>query len=206
MNNTTFVKRVYPENSFTIACGFQLHNKSSNHYEKIRKSIPFILLPDKRTLFDVNQKAAIPVDCFYSSKKSCPHCNVLKKISKIILESSECKICKPKSKFYTNFMALHIDEINIQSAYLFQSKRHIFGPSHNDNNSLAKSMLMFLMTALNGKKISLNLYSKPVNNLKHGYLHDTLIECLDKACECGYKIILVIMDCHATNIKVAKKI
>jgi len=119
MNNTTFVKRVYPENSFTVTCGFQLHNKSSNHYEKIRKSIPFILLPDKRTLFDINQKAAIPVNCFYSSKKSCPHCNILKKISKIISESSKCKICKPKSKFHTNFMALHIDEINIQCVHLF---------------------------------------------------------------------------------------
>ena len=66
--NTTHNKRIYPENSFTSACDFQLHSNSSRHYEFLRKSVPFILLPDKRTLFDVNKKAAIPADCFSTLK------------------------------------------------------------------------------------------------------------------------------------------
>ena len=100
MNNANFNERVYPENSFTVACGFQLHNKSSNHYEKIRKNIPFILLPDKRTLFDVNQKAAIPVDCFYSTNKSSPHCNVLKNISKAIIKTKDDVVNNQNLKVY----------------------------------------------------------------------------------------------------------
>ena len=37
MNNYKFYERVYPENFLTIACGFQLHIKSSSHCENIRK-------------------------------------------------------------------------------------------------------------------------------------------------------------------------
>ena len=64
MINTTFNKRMHPADSFAIACGLHLDNNSTYAYEMLRKKCPFILLPDKRTLFDVNQKAAIPHKCF----------------------------------------------------------------------------------------------------------------------------------------------
>ena len=61
-----------------------MHSSSSSHYELLRKSVPFILLPDKRTLFDVNKKAAIPADCFFNTEITSPYCNVLKKLSEIM--------------------------------------------------------------------------------------------------------------------------
>ena len=69
MINTTFNKRVYPADSFTIACGLLLHNNSTSRYENIRKALSFILLPEKRNFFDINKKAAIPQDCFFNEKK-----------------------------------------------------------------------------------------------------------------------------------------
>ena len=77
MISTTCNERIYPADSFTIACGLHLHNNSTNAYEILRKKFPFILLPDKRTLFDMNQKAAITPNCFFNDIKSSPHCILL---------------------------------------------------------------------------------------------------------------------------------
>ena len=66
MNNTTYNKRIYPENSFTMACALHLHNKSTHHYELLRKNLPFILLPDKRIFSEYNKNAFVSADCFFS--------------------------------------------------------------------------------------------------------------------------------------------
>ena len=62
------------------------------------------------------------------------------------------------------------------------------------------------MSTLTGKKLSINLCSKPVTNLKKKHLHDRFLEYLDKASECGFDIFPIVMDCHATNVKVMKKL
>ena len=72
MRNATFDEIIYPEHSFTIVCAFQFHNNSSIYHENIRKIIHFLLLPDKRTLFEVNQKDAIPTDCIFNSEHFSP--------------------------------------------------------------------------------------------------------------------------------------
>ena len=68
MNNKSQCERKYPANSFTVDCGFNLHNKSSTHYENVRKNMPFVLIPDKRALLDVNKKTAISEDSIFSSE------------------------------------------------------------------------------------------------------------------------------------------
>lgn len=62
------------------------------------------------------------------------------------------------------------------------------------------------MSNLTGKKLSMNLCNKPVKNLKNSCLCDTMPECLDKASECNFDIVPIIMDYHATNVKVMKKL
>ena len=60
------------------------------------------------------------------------------------------------------------------------------------------------MSTLIGKKISVNLCSKPVKNLKNEHLYDRMLECSDKASEYGFEIVPIVMDCHATNVEVLK--
>ena len=55
MINTKCNERVYPADSFTLSCAIQLHSNSTNRYETIRENVPFILLPDKRTLFNLSK-------------------------------------------------------------------------------------------------------------------------------------------------------
>ena len=52
----SFNQRNYHETSCTMPCGFQLHNNSSSGHEAMRKSILFVLLPDKKTFFDARSK------------------------------------------------------------------------------------------------------------------------------------------------------
>ena len=117
----------------------------------IRKKIPFILLLDKRTLFDVNQKAAMPPNYFFNHSKSSPHCVLLKKIANTM---SKMNYENNVTSIVNNFklmMALHIDEINIFARHLHRNNT-IHGPSLNDSKNLAKAMLVFLLTTLTGEK------------------------------------------------------
>lgn len=61
-------------------------------------------------------------------------------------------------------MALHVDEIRIQPRHLFRNQNCVFGPSQDDPKQLAKSVLVFLLSTLTGKKILINLGSKPIHN------------------------------------------
>ena len=78
MSNSIYNKRIYLKHSFIISCSFILHSKSSNHYENVWKNIPFFLLPSKRIIFDVNQKAALPTDIIFNIKKESLYSIVLK--------------------------------------------------------------------------------------------------------------------------------
>ena len=69
VTNTKFNMRVCPEDSFTIAFGLLLCNNSTIRHEKIRKSAPLILLPEKRTLFEIKKKEEILPDCFLMKTK-----------------------------------------------------------------------------------------------------------------------------------------
>ena len=64
-------------------------------------------------------------------------------------------------------------------------------------------MLFFLLSCLTEKN-AINMCSKPVSNLNHEYLHQKLIQCLNKSNDCDFNIIPVIMDCYSTNVKVVK--
>ena len=134
MNNASYSKRIYPAKSFTIARGIHLLNKSSSRYEQIRKGLPFVLILDKRVLVDVKEKEAISVDTIFSSEKYSPPYNVLKKLPEMMSD---------KESNVSTLVTLYIDEINIFARYLFRSQKCIFGPVHNERNSLADSMLVF---------------------------------------------------------------
>ena len=112
MNNVSYSKRIYPTNSFTVACRIHLLNKSSTQYESIRKGLHFVLIPGKRVLVDVKQKEAISVDAIFSSEKYLPHCNMLKKLSEMI---------KDRESNFLTLVTLHIDEISIFARHLFRS-------------------------------------------------------------------------------------
>ena len=101
---------------------FQLHHSSSSHCKSLRKIVPILLLPGKRALFDVGQKAVIPSDCFFYVKSSAPHCNVLKNISEVMkIKKLNNEIVNETTDFAT-LMALRIDEIHIQPRHLFRDK------------------------------------------------------------------------------------
>ena len=146
----------------------------------------------------------MPPDYFFSKSKASPHCQVLKKLAEIIPETSKANFLSATTKKQLLVMALHIDEINIQARHTFRNNS-LSGPSYNDCEKLANSMLMFLITTLAGAKRSINLYSKPVYNLNSKYLHRTLISYLSKAKECGYEVLPIIFYRASTNVKVAKE-
>ena len=125
---------MYHANSFTVACRIHLLSKSSTRYEQIRKGLPFVLIPDKRVLVNAKQKEAISVDAIFSSEKHSLYCNMLKKLSEIMIN---------KESNFSTLVTLHINEISIFARHLFRSQKCIFGPAHNEWNSLVDSMLVF---------------------------------------------------------------
>ena len=63
------------------------------------KNMTFIILPDKRVLFDVNQKAAIPADFFFSSEK---HSAMLKIVAEVLsrkITTMKCSQIKTHSNW-----------------------------------------------------------------------------------------------------------
>ena len=122
MHNVKYEKRIYPNDSFTIACGLSLHNYSGTRYEKIRKSTPFLLLPDKRSLFTGLSTSNVPLDSFFSTKKHSAHSSILLKI---------CEWLKDKLVVFDKngaphhpmiVMALHLDEVHIVARHSFSNK------------------------------------------------------------------------------------
>ena len=89
---TKFNERFFPDDSFKITCGLLLCNSSTSRHENIRKKSPFILLPDKRTLLDINKKAVIPPDYIFN-EKTAPHFSVLKKVAEVRSEISDGSSC-----------------------------------------------------------------------------------------------------------------
>ena len=104
--SSSFNERIHPENSFTMACRLQLHNSITNRHEPIRKNLPFLLLPDKRTLLDVSKKSASPLDFFFSNDSASPDCNVLKKVTKIVSNLNKYIILKEERNILKLIVAL----------------------------------------------------------------------------------------------------
>lgn len=67
-------------------------------------------------------------------------------------------------------------------------------------------MLVFLLSTLTGENLSINLYSKPVRNLKAEHLHELLISCIDKAQESGFSVVPIVFDRASANRKVVRKL
>ena len=96
-------------------------------------------------------------------------------------------------------MALHLDEIHVQSTNTFSDKVNFFGPSHNDPKELASSIQAFLLSTLTGKKTCVNLCSMPVHNMGSECLQAKLIECLDKAKNCDFTVLPIAIDGASIN-------
>ena len=139
MTNASHHKRIYPQNSFTMSLALQLKNRSSHHYELLRKSTSFLLLPGKRVFSEYNKKNVISSDCIFQSKDTSPHAMVLRTIFQAMCDMCEHNAGIEQMKIF----ALHLDEINIQSRHLFRSNTCAFGLSHNVQEILAKNMQVF---------------------------------------------------------------
>lgn len=98
-------------------------------------------------------------------------------------------------------VSLHLNKINVQLGVLFSDKILLLGNAQNNAKKLANSMKVFLLSTLHGKKLSLNLYSKPVLNMKSKYLQNALSECLGKACNSDFNIASITLDGASTNSK-----
>ena len=153
MYNVKYEKRIYPNDSFTIACGLGLHNCSGTRYEKIRKSTPFLLLPDKRSLFTGLSASNVPLDSIFSTQLHSAHSSILSKI---------CKWLKDKLVIFDGnkvpyhpmiVMALDLEEVHIVARHSFSNKLYYFGAADNNIEELASAMQCYLMTTLTGKKI-----------------------------------------------------
>ena len=155
--------------------------------------MPFALIRDRRILLDVNKKAAISEDSIFCSAKCSPHCNVLKKWSEMM--NNEAKII-PLWLLYTLTRQTHSQGTC--------SKSENASLDHRTTSAIVQQIRSQFFS-LTSKKLSLNLCSEPVKNLKTEYLYDRMLECLDKESELSFEIVPIIMDCHSTNVKVMKK-
>ena len=176
--NMPHQKRTCSNDSFTMACGLQLHSMSGNHHDGLRNKCDFILLLDKRTLFSSGNHK-LPLECFFSTKDTSAHVMVMKKLAHYVS-------CYDIDEFTTKeiaqrkMIALHLDETHVQSANIF-SNRVIFLPSHNYPKELASSIQVFLLSTLTGKKSFVNLPSRPVHDVEAEFVKNKLFESLDKA-------------------------
>ena len=105
-----------------MRCGLQLHTNGTSMCEKVRENLPFILIPDKRTLFDVSYKSAIPPDFFFNDETTAPHCNVLKKIVEVSSKIDHNSVLQEIRNKFKLIMALRIDEMNVFSRNLFRNQ------------------------------------------------------------------------------------
>lgn len=78
MSNLSCNERTYPEHFFTTLCCFALRSNSRNHCEMIRKNMRLFLPTDERTLFNVNQIAALPADATFNEKRITTFCSAQK--------------------------------------------------------------------------------------------------------------------------------
>lgn len=204
MHNVKNEKRICPNDSFTIACGLSLHNCSGTRYEKIRKSTPFLLLPNKRSLFTGLSASNIPLDSFFSTKMRSAYSSILLKMCEWL--KSKLVACDNNGALHHPMivMDLHLNEVRVIARHSFSNKSHHFGAADNDVEELAAAMQCYLMTTSTGKKISINLASKPVHKMKTDYLTKKLLEHLNKSDHCGCQAVPIILDGAPVNSKLAR--
>ena len=94
----------------------------------MRKDLPFILLPNKRTLFDVSQTSDIPPDCSFNDKTTAPHCNVWNKFAEVLSKIDYNEVFQEKRKIFKLIMALHMNEINIFARHVFRNNSFVGSP------------------------------------------------------------------------------
>ena len=104
--NTPITKRRHPRESHTLAMTHNLHSSSSTRYEKIRNTMPCIMLPDVRTTFSMSEKNAIPLDLFFNSSKNSPHAHMLRKIA-FFLRNKHKNVLTNNEMKKNNVVGLH---------------------------------------------------------------------------------------------------
>ena len=81
IHNTPIAKRRHPRESHTLAMAHNLHSSSSTRHEKIRNTVPQMMLPDARIMFSMSEKNKTPLDLFFNSSKNSDHAHMLRKIA-----------------------------------------------------------------------------------------------------------------------------
>ena len=125
MCNVKCEKRIYPNDSFTIACALSLHNYSGTRHEKIRKSTPFLLFPDKRNLFTVLSRSNVPLDSVFSTHLHSAHSSMLSKTSEWLKDKLVTYEDDGTPQYPMILVALCLDEVRILARHSFQTNRVI---------------------------------------------------------------------------------
>ena len=102
----------YPNDSCTMIMAHSLYLSSSTQFKKIRKSLPFIFLPDVRTLYSLSEKNYIPLNIFFNSNKESAHTHLFRTAAHH-LRNKHNNVFKKNEINNNNIVALHSDEINI---------------------------------------------------------------------------------------------
>lgn len=88
----------------------------------MKENLPFILLLDQRTLFNLNEKTTILLDFFFNKDSAVPYYDVLKKMTKILLELDCNNILKEVSDKIKLAIVFHIDKMKFSPEIYFTFK------------------------------------------------------------------------------------
>ena len=89
-------------------------HKSTSLYNEIRNNMPFLFLPERRTLLSRHEKLVLPIDAI--TKFASPtHATLLNVMSKETHDYNKTLIKQ------NQIMILHLDEINIKARYFFHN-------------------------------------------------------------------------------------
>ena len=136
MHNVKHVKRTYPDDSFTISCGLSLHNCSSIRCGNIRKSMHFLSLPNKRSLFAGLRRSNVSLDAVLGTCLFSSHIYMLSNLSQSLKE--KLASCENRKLFHSMLiMTLHLHEMRILERHCFSIESHYFESEDNDSNELA---------------------------------------------------------------------
>ena len=139
MNKKVNVKENIQLTHSLLLVDFTCTSKAAPIVNKWEKNMPFALIPEKRTILDVNKKWQFRV---FSALKILASLQYAKEIIRNVKFWN-------KQEFHTGF-SVHWWNKHLCKA-LVPKQKCIFRPSHNECNSLANSILVFLMSTLTGK-------------------------------------------------------
>ena len=119
--NVNYAKISCTNDAFAIACGLNLHNFSASQHDKIRKNIPFLLLPNKSSLLTGLSVDNVLLDDMFSTDVPCIHSSTFSKLAQCLKEY--LVNYENGEKFHLMIvMAFNLDETHIRERHYFQTK------------------------------------------------------------------------------------